>query len=313
MVFRADVVTEEGAEISVTLPADCGDLEIEIMRIGAAMLSLDPVMSTVHVGLDTYKDRDVRIALEPLLRLANRTGIAVLGNAHFNKSAGNDPLSLIMGSAAFGNVVRAALGFVRDHEAEDGSCVISQIKNNLGRTDLPSLRYRIEEAALDTDEGPASVGKLVMLGDSDRSVSDILRDRDHNSRKDGADDQRDVDRWLTELLSEGPMEAKDVYQAADAAGYTKDQAKGAKKRLGVEATHPVIPGPWFWEMPQGSTQGSQGSGGSESSPLGSLGAPLDADAPEDDELCPSCAQHFERPNPNCSAAEYHGQPEEAAL
>jgi hypothetical protein len=81
MVYRADVVTEEGAEISLTLPADCGDLEIEIMRIGAALLSLDPLMSTVHSGLDTHKDRDVRVALEPLLRLANRTGIAVLGNA----------------------------------------------------------------------------------------------------------------------------------------------------------------------------------------------------------------------------------------
>ena len=70
----------------------------------------------------------------------------MLGNAHFNKSAGSDPLSLVMGSAAFGNVARAALGFARDTEAEDGSCVISQVKNNLGRLDLPSLRYRIDEA-----------------------------------------------------------------------------------------------------------------------------------------------------------------------
>ena len=73
-----------------------------------------------------------------------------------------------MGSAAFGNVARAALGFARDTEAEDGSCVISQAKNNLGRLDLPSLRYRIDPASVDTDEGPAEVGKLIMLGESDR-------------------------------------------------------------------------------------------------------------------------------------------------
>jgi hypothetical protein len=70
---------------------------------------------------------------------------------------------------------KLGLGFARDTDAEDGSCVISQAKNNLGRLDLPSLRYRIDATIIDTDEGPADVGKLIMLGESDRSVSDILR------------------------------------------------------------------------------------------------------------------------------------------
>jgi len=102
-----------------------------------------------------------------LLGQSVRTGPAAQCsvNAHFNKSAGSDPLSLIMGSAAFGNVARAALRFARDTEAEDGSCIISQAKNNLGRLDLPSLRYRIDPATIDTDERPAEVEKLVMLGE----------------------------------------------------------------------------------------------------------------------------------------------------
>jgi hypothetical protein len=46
-----------------------------------------------------------------------------------------------------------------------------------------------------------------------------------------------------------------VFSAADAAGFTKDQAKRAKKRLGVEARRPGGEGPWLWVKPElGSTE-----------------------------------------------------------
>ena len=246
LVYRVDVITETNEQISISLPLDIDALAEEITRICAALLSVDPVMSVLFSGLDTHKDREVRQALEPLGRLADKTGCAVLGNAHFNKSTGSDPLSLIMGSAAFGNVARAALGFARDNDAEDGSCVISQAKNNLGRLDLPSLRYRIDATIIDTDEGPADVGKLVMLGESDRTVSDILSDR---GSRDDAGEEQGAAQWLKEFLAGGRVEANEIYRAADAHGYSKDQAKRAKKKLDVAAVHPDIKGPWFWELP----------------------------------------------------------------
>ena len=137
LVYRADVINETDDVVSIVLPRDIDELTMEINDIGAALLSVDPLMSVLSRGLDTHKDGEVRVALEPLARLAYATGCAVLGNAHFNKSSGLDPLSLIMGSAAFGNVPRAQLGFARDTESEGDSYVISQVKNNLGRLDLP--------------------------------------------------------------------------------------------------------------------------------------------------------------------------------
>jgi hypothetical protein len=130
-----------------------------------------------------------------------------------------------MGSAAFGNVARAALGFARDTETDHGSCVISQVKNNLGRLDLPSLRYRIDEAIVDTEDGPAEVGKLVMLGESDRSVADILRDK-------GTDEDRaernEVDQWLTHYLTDvgGKALAAEVIAAARRAGFLQRGQEG---------------------------------------------------------------------------------------
>lgn len=89
--------------------------------------------------------------------MADRTGCAVIGLAHFNKSASPDPLNLITGSRAFSAVARAVLAVACDDDSGDGSCVISQAKNNLGRLDLPSLGYRIESHTIETDDSPAEV------------------------------------------------------------------------------------------------------------------------------------------------------------
>lgn len=259
LVYRADVIAEGVTDaMSLSLPADIAGLEAEILRTGAALMSLDPLMSVIHGGIDTHKDREVRTALEPLTGLADRTGCAILGNAHFNKSASTDPMSLIMGSAAFGNVVRSALGFARDPEDEAGSCVISQVKNNLGRLDLPSLRYVIVEAIVETDEGNAYVGRLAMKGESERSVADIL------AAGPGTSDNDDAESVLREVLGDGPLWAKQVFDAMAEAGFSKDQAKRAKAKLKVSTTKVGKPGDaeqgWQWSLPEGRREheGSEG-------------------------------------------------------
>jgi hypothetical protein len=210
LVYRVDVV-ESGRTMRLTLPADLGALEEAIRGREVALVSLDPLMTLVSMELDTHVDRDVRQALEPLSRLADATGCAILANAHFNKGGSADPLMRITGSAAIGQVVRCVLAFGRDEEA--GHCVLSVAKNNLGRMDLPSLAYRVESATIETDEGPASVGRLVWCGRSERSVSDLLRPA-------GGEEPTVLEeavQWLLEpeILGEGQERlAADIYGAA---------------------------------------------------------------------------------------------------
>jgi hypothetical protein len=190
-------------------------------------VSVDPLMSTISSQLDTHKDRDVRQALEPLHRLAERTRCAVLGNAHFNKGMGSDVMALLTGSAAFGNIARAVLGFVLDPDDEEGACVISQIKNNLGRTDLPSLRYALREVVLDTDDGPARLARLVMLGETDRSVEDVLRS------KIDPDEKRAAAAFLRSFIPEGKwVRAADVLDAAEEEGISKRTVQYNREKLG---------------------------------------------------------------------------------
>lgn len=49
-------------------------------------LVVDPVASIVGSGVDVYRDNEVRAALDPLVELARRRSIAVLGIAHMNKA-----------------------------------------------------------------------------------------------------------------------------------------------------------------------------------------------------------------------------------
>ncbi|MGL5829154.1 MAG: AAA family ATPase, partial [Angustibacter sp.] len=107
-VYRVDVDTD-GLTGPLTLPTACTGRAIEINRLDVALLAADPLLSLIHGSIDTHRDRDLRNALEPLAKLADTTNCAVVGLAHFNKSASTDALSLITGSRAFSAVARAVI------------------------------------------------------------------------------------------------------------------------------------------------------------------------------------------------------------
>ncbi len=175
MVFRIDVEQEDGSVAGLILPRDCAELPEVAAEVNAAVLMCDPIMSMVDEKLSTFKAQELRKALEPLKKYAEKAGIAVVALVHFNKGTTSDVGTLIAGARAWAEVARAVLGIVRDPEQDEYTCVVSQVKNNLGRTDLPHLAYTIDGVTLETDEGEdAHVGRLRWTGESDRSVEDIL-------------------------------------------------------------------------------------------------------------------------------------------
>jgi hypothetical protein len=71
-VYRVDVVTYAGLETGLSLPRDMLGLEDAVREVDAALILLDPLMSRLDAKLDTHKDAEVRLALEPLVRTACR-------------------------------------------------------------------------------------------------------------------------------------------------------------------------------------------------------------------------------------------------
>jgi hypothetical protein len=209
LVYRAEVEEVGDAAASLSLPSDNELLEQAIRSHRVAMVALDPLMSAISDRLDTHVNRQVRQALDPLARIADRTGAVFAGIAHFNKSAGTDASSLITASGAFKDVARFIFAFAAD--TEDGTKVITQTKNSLGHGGLPSLAYRIIEATVPTAKGDARVGRLVVDGTTDRTVQDILSvqsgppERDEKSR---------AEEYLREALAAGPRQTKDIEEEA---------------------------------------------------------------------------------------------------
>jgi KaiC/GvpD/RAD55 family RecA-like ATPase len=255
-VFRVDAEDMMRGETMISLPMDVSLIEQAIAEHDVAALIVDPLMSTLGSSTDAHRTQDVRQALEPLVRMAERTKALTLGIAHFNKGSSTDASQLISGSGAFKDLARAVLAFARDRETEEQ--VMTQTKNSLGRLDLPSLSYCIEGFDVPTSKGVANVGRLVFTGVSERSVEDTLAapvDRDDVSERDEAV------AWLIDYLTDngGEASAGDVIKAAEKDGFSKRTLQRARSKAGVSSQKSGFGKGWSWVLsvtgnPEGDTK-----------------------------------------------------------
>lgn len=248
MIARVDVITETVNGVTISLPSDTGQLEELIVEHQVALVILDPLISMITSSLDSYKSRDMRDALEPLVAMADRTRSMMLGLAHFNKASGTDVLTLISGSHAFRDLPRAVIGFA----ATPTERVFSQVKNNLGRLDgLPSISYQIEPATVETPDGDAYVSRFVMGGVADQHVADILGAGDEDGDESGA--RSAAQGFILDYLTTHDLAApaSKVIAAGHQQGYTPDQLKKARQRMRhpqVVSGKTAMSGGWEWRI-----------------------------------------------------------------
>lgn len=251
-VFRIDVTTSDGSAGTLTLPADTVALE-EVCGDGqTAVLLLDPLLSRLDANLDTHKDAEVRRALEPIAAMLDRTGVFGLGLIHMNKSASTDPLSQVMASRAFAAVPRAVLVFARDPE-DESRILVGQPKNNLGRIDLPTLRYRIEPVRVaETDEGPVWATRMVPDGESPTTITEALDVASGNRTA-----TSEASAWLEDYMESvgGVVESKVVKAAAREAGHSTATLDRARVKLRIAFESHGYPRRSYWRSPVVSPSG----------------------------------------------------------
>lgn len=228
-VYRAEVQTIDGDTYTLSLPLDNSLLKEAITGHDVALVALDPLLSAISDRLDTHVNRQVRQALDPLVRTADQTGAIIAGITHFSKATGTDASSLITGSGAFKDVARSIFAFAAD---DDGQ-VISQTKNSLGHANLPSLAYRIIEAIVPTAKGDAKVGRFVLDGQSARTVEDILADQANGVEK---DEKARAEDYVKRALADGPRLSRDVAdEAQEVHGISARTLKRARSDLRIPA------------------------------------------------------------------------------
>lgn len=155
----------------LVLPADVDSLAEAALGVNAAAIMCDPIISLIDDRLSTDRARELRMALEPLRRSAEVSRTSLVALVHFNKNDG-DVLTKIAGSRGWVEVARAVIGLARDEE--EGHCVLSQIKNNLGKLDLSHWTYTIESFQFEFKGERIETGRLMWGGKTERGISDLL-------------------------------------------------------------------------------------------------------------------------------------------
>ena len=272
LVFRIDV-TEAGVDGYLTLPSDISELRHAVMSVGAVLVLLDPLMSRLSAKLDSHKDAEVRVALEPLTSFAKSVGISVLGIIHLNKGSSNDLLTAVMGSRAFTAVPRSVLGVVRSLEDEDVR-LFGQAKNNLGPRDPRTYRYRIVgERVAQTADGDVWTGKVDWLGKSDHSVEDVMVAMSEGGMEVMAAAE-EAAGWLADYLESvgGSKESKIVKDAGAKAGHTERTLSRAASKLRIRVESSGFPRRTIWTLPANLQVDGNGATSLESHTTGTTGA-----------------------------------------
>lgn len=237
-----------GLDSPLALPADVAGLKVRLREIGARVLVVDVPNAFMAGGFDSHKDHDVRQAVAgPLTLLATALDAAVVLIVHLNRAPSTVVLDRIAGSLGLSRASRSVLAVVENPDAEAERLLVLA-KSNLGRLEVPSLRFRIEGAEVATPTGPASAGCVVHLGEAPavtaRNALQVSDTEDRTAR----DEARE---WLTDLLGVEPLPAAQVKALAAKAGLSWSTVRRAKTDVGVESKRwgrPGEEGGWCWAL-----------------------------------------------------------------
>lgn len=219
----------ESAERIITL-ADHSAIEAAVNQHEAALIVVDTVTTHFGAKVDFHKASEVAAVLNPLTAMAQRTGAAILGLMHLNKSLQANSLYRVQGSTAFAGSARSILAIGTD-PSDPTTRVMTHLKSN-GAAEGTSQRFTIGSAG------------VVWCGTTELRAADVLgaeATTEDRSAKSAAMD------FLREALASGSRNAKELEREAEAAGIHVRTLRRAKIELGVKHRKASsFTGGWIW-------------------------------------------------------------------
>ena len=220
--------------------SDVGPLERSLqMHPDCRLVVVDPIGSYLGSGTDAYRDSDVRLLLDPVARLAEQYGPAVLLVAHRRKNAAvahADDLAL--GSRAFTGVARSVWHLTRDAKNRDRRLLLPG-KNNLA-AEGRGLAFTI------TGETPAVCWQTEAV---DMTATEAIAAEAANTENPRDRPARDEAKtWLAEMLADGPVPTAEIRTEADNAGFAWRTVQRVRSGLSIRAIRGKGRGIWLWEL-----------------------------------------------------------------
>jgi hypothetical protein len=258
------VLNDEGVASSVrspSLPRDLDALRDLIVGHGAVLVIVDVLAAYLGSDVDGHRDQDVRRALMPLAKLAERTHTAILVLRHLNKSGGGPAIYRGGGSIGIAGAARSVLLAAVDPLDESGNRRVLAVTGCNVAAPAPALAYHL---APSEEHGCAQV---VWDGHSDHTSSTLLATQIGDEDRSAVDEAGD---FLRDILDNGPVAARDVDKAARDAGVQPRTLRRAKERLKIRSVKSGMGASWSWVLPVGEGDRDQGGPTPEDGHLGLL-------------------------------------------
>jgi putative DNA primase/helicase len=230
--FVETVLDDSGNERFFNVAKHLALLEDQIVEHNLNLIVIDP-LTTIMPGTDRNAEGDTRDALTPLVKLAERRDVAIIGIAHVGKSNGSTRRAAqrILGATAFHAMARVVWMIA---PVDDEQLALGVVKSNLAVKPATLLWSRDEDSPISWD------------GIAAEAVDELLSSPGPPTRL------ADAEAFLHEFLKGGMKTALDVEKAAMAAGVSKSTLRRAADAIPIQKWKDRrINGPWYWMLPDG--------------------------------------------------------------
>ncbi|KPK74572.1 MAG: hypothetical protein AMJ89_05920 [candidate division Zixibacteria bacterium SM23_73] len=201
------------------------------------LVVIDPLSD--YVGrIDQHSYGDVRWALNPLLTLARKYHVAVVGIMHCNKNTSLQVLYRIMGSMGFMAMAGSVWVIARDREDEEQKRrFFAPLKHRLG-PEQKALAFRLD-----------NLGKVAKVVFESEPVEEDFDIEEALVPQERASETKRAKKFLLSTLKDGPMPTKEIKSAARDEGISWGTLRKAKEKMGIRASKGKEEGgKWFWEL-----------------------------------------------------------------
>ncbi|MCZ6651761.1 MAG: bifunctional DNA primase/polymerase [Planctomycetota bacterium] len=231
---------DEKKMLSIT--QDLNWLEDKVVSDGIRILVFDPIVDFYGDGVDQNGNREVRKCLTPLVAMAERHNVLLIGLNHQTKKATETAGDKSIGTVALRNVARVSFYF--DFDADD-----PQPNPKLRRRVMLCDKGNILYNKVGITYGWQGEDMPLTFGGPCRTSPDEKMYRLLEQSREAAKPKGMCRRWLFELLEEDPMAIDEIKKLAKEKDFSEHILRAASKDLRVITGRHGFGGGCTWELP----------------------------------------------------------------
>lgn len=217
LVSGFECVLAEGKEQEFSVAEHIELLQKAVDSFGdVALIVFDPITAYLR-RVNANDNVEVRCAMIGLQRLAQKTGVTILGLSHFSKKADLEAIYRILGSTAFVAAARSVWAVIHEKTDSADRRIFAPIKSNYS-IDPTGLAFKIIDGAVCWQPEPI-----------EQPIDAILQQSADNRRR----EKNLAKDWLKHRLEGSTLPAVKILADAEAAGFSRTTIHRAADDLGV--------------------------------------------------------------------------------